>query len=74
LSIRMCPELNSTHLVSYLIFGEFGVVHVLGIEPSAPSDNVLWTRLTLYQCFFTLPSVRAGNACFYKPEIVNFEQ
>jgi hypothetical protein len=45
----------------YLILGELGVVHVL-IELSFKSENPPLGIPTLYQCFFTLPSVRDGNA------------
>lgn len=61
-----CPRVRQPHVckegrISYLILGKLGVVHVL-IELSFKSENPPWDFLTLYQCFFTLPSVRDGNA------------
>jgi hypothetical protein len=45
---------------SYLVFCEFGIMHVLGGRQS--DSELVLGKLTLYQCFLTLPSVLDGNA------------
>ena len=46
---------------TYLVFCELRIVHILAsVSHAAASAGA---QLTLYQCFFTLPSVLVGNAC-----------
>lgn len=61
--IQWCrSEANET---ADLIFRKFSVVHILAICQHTCHDEEYGYALgrwrTLYQCFFTLPSVRVGN-------------
>lgn len=50
------------HQFTNLVFSKFCVVHVLLNGQQLPSTST-HVGHTLYQCFFTLPSVRVGNDC-----------
>ena len=47
---------------THFVLGKFGIMHILFGSLSAKAQwNSLDGAPTLYQCFFTLPSVRCGN-------------
>jgi hypothetical protein len=47
--------------VAYLVFSKLGVVHILLVVSEFLGPLHVPGHHTLYQCFFTLPSVRVGN-------------